>query len=184
MSNLLSSFVDNLSEGFLNDKCTDCNSCLEYISTEDELLMFDCLKCSKSYKNYLNKDFIKSFANTCEFCHGDIIKFCLMLGKGVYSYEYVDSWKRFDKTSLPKKDNFYSNLNLEDITDADYEPAKKYGMILTKKVWNDNIMICIFRVLHYCFEVYWKTFKTNVLRYMNLILLIFIGTWISMASKF
>ena len=91
MSNLLSSFVDNLSEGFHNDKCTDCNSCLEYISTEDELLMFDCLKCSKSYKNYLNKDFIKSFANACEFCYGDIIKFCLMLGKGVYSYEYVDS---------------------------------------------------------------------------------------------
>ena len=33
-----------------------------------------------------------------------------MLRKGVYSYEYMDSWKRFDETSLPDKEDFYSNL--------------------------------------------------------------------------
>ena len=31
------------------------------------------------------------------------------------------SWKR----SLPEKENSYSDLNLEDITDADYAHAKK-----------------------------------------------------------
>ena len=37
----------------------------------------------------------------------------------------MDSWKRFDETSLPDKKAFYSELNLEDITDKDYEHAQK-----------------------------------------------------------
>ena len=48
-----------------------------------------------------------------------------MLRKDVYPYEYVDSWKRFDETSLPDKKYFYSNLIMKDITDADYKHAKK-----------------------------------------------------------
>ena len=43
-----------------------------------------------------------------------------MLRKGVYPYEYMDSWKKFNKTSLPSKKDFYSNLNMEDIDDIDY----------------------------------------------------------------
>ena len=39
----------------------------------------------------------------------------------------MNSWKRLDETSLPKKEDFYSNLNMENITDADYKHAKKYG---------------------------------------------------------
>ena len=37
----------------------------------------------------------------------------------------MDSWKRFDKTSLPNKEVFYSELNLEYITDKDYEHPQK-----------------------------------------------------------
>ena len=37
----------------------------------------------------------------------------------------MDSWERFDETSLPDKEAFYSKLNLEDITDKDYENAQK-----------------------------------------------------------
>ena len=48
-----------------------------------------------------------------------------MLRKGVYPCKYMDGWKRFDKTSLPDKEDFCSNLNIKDITDADYEQAKK-----------------------------------------------------------
>ena len=52
-----------------------------------ELLICNCLKCSKNHKKYFNKYLIKRFANTHEFCDGDIKKFCLMLGKGVSPYE-------------------------------------------------------------------------------------------------
>ena len=48
-----------------------------------------------------------------------------MLRKGVYPHEYMDSWKKFEETSLPDKEHSYSNLNIEDITDADYKHAKK-----------------------------------------------------------
>ena len=43
-----------------------------------------------------------------------------MLRKGVYPYEYMDSWERFNETSLPSKKDFYSNLNTEYIDDIDF----------------------------------------------------------------
>ena len=60
-----------------------------------------------------------------QFCNGDLNKFVLLLRKGVYPYEYMDSWERFNETSLPPKKGFYSELNLEDITDKDYNRAQK-----------------------------------------------------------
>ena len=37
----------------------------------------------------------------------------------------MDDWEKFNKTTLPEKEEFYSNLNMEDITDADYMHAKR-----------------------------------------------------------
>ena len=37
----------------------------------------------------------------------------------------MDSWERFNETLLPDKEAFYSEINLEDITDKDYEHAQK-----------------------------------------------------------
>ena len=125
MSSSLSSLVDNLAEGLYDNKCTACKSCLKGISTDDELLIFNCLKCSRNHKKHFNEYLIKRFANTYEFCDGDINKFCLMLRKNVYLYEYMDSWKRFDETSIPDKKDFYSNVIMEDITDAYYKHPKK-----------------------------------------------------------
>ena len=38
---------------------------------------------------------------------------------------YIDSWERFNETSLPPKESFYSELNLEDISDKDYLHVQK-----------------------------------------------------------
>ena len=100
MSTLLSNLVSNLSEGFHNDRCIDCKSCLDYMTTKDEQLIF---RCKKNYEKNFNKDLIQRFANTYEFCNRDLNKFILLLRKGVYPYEYMDSWQRFDETSLPDK---------------------------------------------------------------------------------
>ena len=43
----------------------------------------------------------KKFPNI--YCNGDINKFVLLLRKGVYPYEHMDSWEKFDETSLPDK---------------------------------------------------------------------------------
>ena len=48
----------------------------------------------------------------------------MLLQKGVYPYEYMDDWKKFNETSLPEKEDFYSHSNMKDITDADYVHAK------------------------------------------------------------
>ena len=37
----------------------------------------------------------------------------------------MDDWEKLDETSLPRKEDFYSYLNMEDITDADYAHAKR-----------------------------------------------------------
>ena len=37
----------------------------------------------------------------------------------------MDDWEKFNETSLLEKEDFYSHLNMEDITDADYVHAKK-----------------------------------------------------------
>ena len=48
-----------------------------------------------------------------------------MLQKGVSPYEYLDNWEKFNETSLPDEEEFYSNLNMEDITDADHVHTKR-----------------------------------------------------------
>ena len=68
---------------------------------------------------------IKKFPNIHQFCNGDINRFVLLLRKGLHPYEYMDSWGRFDETSLPDKNVFYSELYLEDINDKDYAHAQK-----------------------------------------------------------
>ena len=90
MSTSLSSHVNNLSDGLYNDKCTDCKSCLEYISAKDNQLIFNCLKCNNNHNKEFNEGSIKRFASTYEFCDKDINKFVLFL-KGVYPYEYMNT---------------------------------------------------------------------------------------------
>ena len=36
----------------------------------------------------------------------------------------MNDWKRFSETLLPENEDFYSRLNMKDITDADYRHAK------------------------------------------------------------
>ena len=49
----------------------------------------------------------------------------MLLKKGFYPDEYMDSCEKFDETALPTKKDFYSNLNLEDIGNEDYAHAQK-----------------------------------------------------------
>ena len=84
-------------------------SCLDYIVIKDNHLTFKCLKCNKNHNKEFDKDLIKRFANIYEFCDNDINKFILLFRKGGYAYEYMDSWEKFDETSLPDKKEFYNS---------------------------------------------------------------------------
>ena len=136
MSALLSKLVDNLSDGIHNNKCLDCNSCLEYVkSTRNKKLLLKCFNCKTYYEKKINKELIKKFKNTYSFCNNDINKFVLLLRKGVYPYEYMDSWERFNETSLPSEEDFYRNLNMENIDDIDY----RHGNNVFKRFKLENL---------------------------------------------
>ena len=62
-------------------------------------------------------------------------RFILLLRKGVYPYEYLDNWERFDETSLPDKESFYSSLNMENIDDIGY----RHGNNVFKKFKLKNL---------------------------------------------
>ena len=63
----------------------------------------------------------KAFKYTSESFKDD--KLDLMIRKGVYPYDYMDSFDKFNK-KLPTKEDFYSILNDEHITDEDYKHAQ------------------------------------------------------------
>ena len=65
------------------------------------------------------------FKNTLKFSDNNIKKFILLPKKGAYPYEYMDDWEKFNETKLLEKEEFYNNLNMEDITDPDYMHAKR-----------------------------------------------------------
>ena len=56
-----------------------------------------------------------------------------MLRKGIYPYEYIDSWEILDETSLPDKEAFYRKLNEEGISNKDYSHAQKVWQVFEIK---------------------------------------------------
>ena len=74
MSTSLSELVDNMS-GIFNS--IECKSCIENNR---------CEQCKK-----LIKELIEKFPSVYQFCNDNLSKFVLLLRKGVYPYEYMDS---------------------------------------------------------------------------------------------
>ena len=68
---------------------------------------------------------IKKFRIMHQFCNSDLNKLFLLLRKRFYPYEDMGSWEKFDETSIPPNEAFYSELNLEDNTDKDYANVQK-----------------------------------------------------------
>ena len=127
MSTSLSKPVDNLSEIY-HKECKGCKERKKDKSACDLIglkikLCYKCKECKKVQLQPIN-GLIKNFSNTYEFSNRDINEFVLLLRKGVYPYEYIGSWEKFGKT-LPDKKAFYSEFNLEDITDEDCTHAQK-----------------------------------------------------------
>ena len=70
-----------------------------------------------------NKELVERFANTYKFCNNGINKFIMLLRKGVYPYEYIDGWDKFNEKIISSKELIYSNLTLENISETDYAHA-------------------------------------------------------------
>ena len=85
----------------------------------------------------------------------------------------MDSWETFNETSLPDEKAFYSKLNLEDITDKDYEHAQNVFKELKLKNFSNYHDLYVQSNTLLLADVFENFRNKSVLKYMNLILLIF-----------
>ena len=93
----------------------------ETVSPNFEIRFLDSFKfLQTSVANLVGNLQLEDFHNTKAIIK---INYTLLTQKGVYPYEYVSSIERFSETQLPTKSEFYSRLNDEDISDADYQHA-------------------------------------------------------------
>ena len=118
-------------------KCGKCNTC-----KPDK-----CMKLNINYKNKTLQHKTSLPCNECKNCKNidedcinpkyDKLKYTskmfkdkkldLMARRGVYPYDYMDSFEKFN-SPLPKKEEFFSILNNKHISNEDYEHAKN--------IWN------------------------------------------------
>ena len=181
ISTSLSTSVDNLSNKITeNGKCVDCKSCLEFIKIRNSgRLIFECFDCKTRHQKDIDDEALKklkrNFRNAYNFCNKDINKFMLLLRKGVYPYEYMDDWDRFNEEKLPKKSDFYSSLNMEDISEIDYRHAlkvfnkfniKNLGECHDLYVQSDTILLA--DVFESFSNLYLNTYKLDLAYFLSL----------------
>ena len=73
----------------------------------------------------LTKNLVSSGKKLFGFEDYPDLQYDLLTRKGVYPYEYINSWNRFEETQLPPINALYSNLNMSLISEDDYRHAQK-----------------------------------------------------------
>ena len=87
------------------------------------LLFIDSFQfMSSSLSNLVNNLPAEAFKYTGQVFQGEQLS--LMKKKGVYPYDYMSSFEKFEDIRLPKKEDFFSAMNNEHITDEEYQHAQ------------------------------------------------------------
>ena len=94
----------------LNTKIASSVLCKRYRNIKDDLIKYKCLCCNKNHQEMFIEFFKKRSANTNKLSNHHINKFVLLLQKGVYPYEYMDGWEKFNETSLPEKEDLLTQI--------------------------------------------------------------------------
>ena len=126
------------------------NSEFDSIGFRDNRLNYKCKECGKRCSKLISKA-VWNFTITYKFCKDDFDKFVLLLRNVVYPYEYMDSWERFNETSIPPKEAYYSKLNEEDISVAEYVVcSKSMGRVWNRKSRWESWIACFERYIIAC----------------------------------
>ena len=90
-----------------------------------ELRFIDSFKFMSSSLDSLTKNLVRGGKKLFGFEDYSELQYDLLTRKGVYPYEYVNSWDRFNETQLPPIDAFYTSLNMSSISEEDYQHAQR-----------------------------------------------------------
>ena len=90
----------------------------------------------------------------------------MLLRKGVYPYEYMDGWDKFNETSKTSKESFYSNLTMENISETDYRHANNIFKIFKLNNLGDY-HDHTFKVTHCYLQMSLRILEKLVLKHMN-----------------
>ena len=130
MSASLSDLADNLSGIFYSIECKSCMEKIKinsegcFVGLKNSRLIYRCKDCKNEWKRPI-EGLIRKFPSIYQFCNGNLNKFILLVRNGLYPYGYIDNWEKFDETTIRPKEDFYSELNLDGISNADYPHAQK-----------------------------------------------------------
>ena len=89
-----------------------------------ELKFIDSFKFMSSSLDSLTKNLVSGRKKLFGFEDYSDLQYDLLTRKGVYPYEYIKSWDRFEETQLPPINAFYSNLNMSSISEEDFQHAQ------------------------------------------------------------
>ena len=90
-----------------------------------ELRFIDSFKFMSSSLDSLTKNLVRDGKKLFGFEDYSELQYGLLTRKGVYPYEYINSWDRFEETQLPLISAFYSNLNMSSISEEDYQHVQR-----------------------------------------------------------
>ncbi|XP_035210409.1 uncharacterized protein LOC118184792 [Stegodyphus dumicola] len=118
---LIPVFIHNLSGKEVGAEWVDAGDGKKVKLPGIKLRFLDSFKFMASSIDSLAKN-VKEFRETAKFFPKD--KLDLVTRKGVYPYDYMDSWDKCDETRLPNKKEFYNKMTESDISHEDYAHAK------------------------------------------------------------
>ena len=91
-----------------------------------ELRFIDSFKFMSSSLDSLTKNLVSgSGKQLFGFEDYSELQYDLLTRKGIYPYEYMSSWDRFDEMQLPPLEAFYSKLSMSSISSNDYQHAQR-----------------------------------------------------------
>ena len=90
-----------------------------------ELRFTDSFTFLSSSLDSLTKNFVSGGKQLFRFEDYSELQYDLLTRKGIYPYEYISSWDRFEETQLPPIETFYSKLNMSSINSNDYQHAQR-----------------------------------------------------------
>ena len=131
----------------------------EYKNFKDVLIEY---KCNKIFQHKFDEK-LNERPNTYKLSNHDNDKFILLLWKGVYPYEYLDDWEKFNETFLPGKRRLLQPLK----HDKYYWCRLRAHEKSLKRFWNKKFSV---QDNFYCKLMYLKILEVYILKYISWIL--------------